>query len=162
MSAAAPGLAPAPKPTVKVRLADAASAATCVSLTYSLLLVVLPVSWPNLIMENWLAGRLTPSLLLFACLFNCALYMNIARQRCLRTSPLTFLGLGVVTAIAVIGCSYMLPAAVLMTQWRAEARVREEVLALVYFAAVAAVFFPFLVIRFTQDPQDPEQEKESW
>jgi membrane protein YdbS with pleckstrin-like domain len=102
-------------------------------------------------MENWFNGHLTAALLVFALLFNCVLYMRIARQRGAKADRLAFLALGVVTAVTVIGCSFMLPATVLMRHWREEARVHEEVLALVYFATLAAVFFPFLVIRFTQD-----------
>jgi hypothetical protein len=151
MSAPAPGLAAASKPTVKVRLGDSANAATCISLIFSLLLVVLPTSFPNVIMENWFNGRLTAGVLLFALLFNCILYMRIARQRCAKTAPLAFLTLTLVTALTVIGFSLVLPASVLMTHWRTQARVREDVLALVYFAVLAAVFFPFLIMRFTQD-----------
>jgi heme/copper-type cytochrome/quinol oxidase subunit 3 len=90
-------------------------------------------------------------MLLFAWLFDCVLYLRIARRRWAKADPLAFLGVGVVTAVVLIGCSFMLPAAVVMTHWRDQARVREEVIALAYFALLASVFFPFLVIRFTQD-----------
>jgi hypothetical protein len=155
MSAPAPGFVPAPEPTVKVRLGDSANAAACVSLTFSLLLVVSPAYFPDVIIESWFTGRLTAGLLLFALLFNCALYMRIARLRSSKTDPLAFLAIGLGTAMTVIGFSCLLPAAVLMTQWRVQARAHEEVLALAYFAVVAAVFFPFFIIRFTQDLRKP-------
>lgn len=151
MSAPAPGLVATPTPIVRVRLGDAANAATCVSVIFSLLLTVLPGSFPNLIMKYWFSGHLTEGVLLFALLFNYALYLRIARQRGAKADRLAMLALGVSTALTVIGFSFVLPAAVLMKHWREQALVREDLLALVYFALVAAVFIPFLIIRFTQD-----------
>ena len=52
MSAPAQALAVASKPIVKVRLADAASSGACVSLLFSLLLIVFPKSFPDLIVQN--------------------------------------------------------------------------------------------------------------
>jgi hypothetical protein len=151
MSTPAPALAATPRPIVSVRLGDAANAATCMSVIFSLLLVVFPASFPNLIMQNWFNGHLTEGVLLFALLFNYALYVRIVRQRGAKADRLALLALGVATALTVIGFSFVLPAAVLMKHWREQAIVREEVLALVYFAVVAAVIIPFLIIRFTQD-----------
>jgi hypothetical protein len=151
MSAPAPALAAAPKPIVKVRLADVANAGACVSLMFSLLLVVSPAFFPDLIIESWFDGRLTAGMLLFALLFNCALYERIARLRFAKTDPLAFLAIGLGTAITVICFSLIFPAIALMTQLREQAHAHEEVLALAYFAVVAAVFSPFLIIRFTQD-----------
>ena len=151
MSAAALGLAVAPKPIVKVRLADAAVAGGWVSLIFSLLLVAFPASFPEVIVESWFDGRLTTGMLLFALLFNCARYARIARLRSAKTDPLAFLAIGLGTAITVICFSLIFPAIALMTLPGLDVRAYEEVLALAYFAVVAAVFFPFLVIRFTQD-----------
>ena len=153
MSAPAPGLTTPPKPIVmvKVRLGDAANAATCVSLIFSLLVVVLPESFPNVVIQNGLNGHLAAGVLLFAMSFNCAIYLRIAKQRCAKADARVLLALGFITALTVIAFSFILPVAVLMTQWQSQARMREEVLALVYFAVLSAVLFPFLVIRFTQD-----------
>jgi hypothetical protein len=151
MSAPAPALAAAPKPIVKVRMRDAANASACISLIFSLLLVVFPVYFPAAIIESWFDGRLTAGMLLFALLFNCALYERVARLRSAKTEPLAFLAIGIGTVITVVCFSLMLPAVVLMTHLREQARAKEEVLALAYFAVVAAVFFPFMMIRFTQD-----------
>jgi hypothetical protein len=151
MSAPAQGLAAAPTPIVKVRLADAANAAACVSLTFTLLLVFFPAYFPEVIIESWFTGRLTAGVMLFALFFNSVLYMRAARLRSAKTDPLAFLAIGLGTALAVIAFSFLLPAAVLFTQWRLRARAHEEVLALAYFALLAAVFFPLFLIRFTQD-----------
>lgn len=102
-------------------------------------------------MEGWFDGRLSAGMLLFALLFNCARYARIARLRSAKTDPLAFLAIGLGTAITVICFDLIFPAIALMTLSRLHARAYEEVLALAYFAVVAAVFFPFLVIRFTQD-----------
>ena len=158
MSAPAPALAAAPKPIVKVRLADAANAGACVSLIFSLLLVVFPAYFPDVIIESWFDGRLTAGMLLFALLFNCALYERIARLRSAKTDALAFLAIGVGTVITVTCFSLIFPAIALMTRLREQARAHEEVLALAYFAVVAAVFFPFLIIRFTQDLKKKKTE----
>ncbi len=153
MTASAPALARAPKPTVKMRLGDAAKAAACISLLFSLLLLAFPADFADVIVESWFNGRLTAGMLLFALLFNCELYTRIARRRSAKTDPLGFLAIGLGTALTVMGFGLFLPAAVLLTQWRAQVKVHEEVLALAHFAVVAAVFIPFLIIRFTQDPK---------
>ena len=151
----APAQALATKPIVKVRLADAAIAGACVSLLFSLLLIVFPKSFPDLIVQNWFNGRLTAGMLVFALVFNCALYQRIARRRSAKVDSLAFFAVGLGTEITVVCFGLIFPATAVLAQKGIQARGYEEVLALVYFAIVAAVFFPFLVIRFTQDLRKP-------
>ena len=151
MSAPAPALTAKPDRVVKVRIADAAGAAGCVSLIFSLLLVVFPDYFPRLIIENWYAGRLTVGLLLLTVLFNCALYFGIARQRSALTAPLAWGAILTGTVVTVLTFSAIVPGVVLVSHWNSRALVHEDVIFLVYFALIAAIFFPFLLIRFTQD-----------
>ncbi len=152
MSAPAPALAATPDRALKIRLADVAVAGGCVSLLFSLLLVGFPDYFPRMILESWSNGHLIAGLLLFAVLFNCALYVGIARMRSATTTAVGYLAIGSGTAATALTFSWIVPVASLVEQQNlTRVRAREEVLFLVYFAVVAAIFVPFLIIRLTQE-----------
>src|SRR5579862_2572009 len=84
MSAAAPALAKEPRRTVAMRLADPAAMLAYVSLAFGLLLLLFPVWFPHIIIQNWQSARLPPIMILFTVSLNLGLYITITYQRSAR------------------------------------------------------------------------------
>jgi len=154
MSAPAPALAKEPIRTVAMRLADPARTLAYVSLVFGLLLVVLPVSFPRVIVENWENGRLTPIMILFTVSLNLGLYLKVAHRRSAKPGKLASACLGSVPVFLLAGLNLLLQATIAHTLSgnisNASARIDEEILAHTYFELIAAIFGPFLLIRLGQ------------
>lgn len=154
MSAPAPALVPAPARVVRIRLADPALAAANLSLVFAVLLVCFPVSFPRMIVENWLQGRLTLLLAVLSCSLNGALYLWVAHLRRAKLGFLTSAFLGSMTVVTVLGSSVLQTAALageLKSMPNPQACADEMVVANTYFALIAGVFLPYLLIRFAQN-----------
>ncbi len=154
MSAAAPALVKEPRRTVAMRLADPAAMLGYLSLLFGLLLVLFPVSFPHLILQNWQSARLTPIMILFTVSLNLGLYLTITYQRDARPGVVASGCLGSVPVFVLAALNLVLQATITHTFSgnipNAPARVEEEILAQTYFALVAAIFTPFLLIRLGQ------------
>jgi hypothetical protein len=152
MSAPAPALAPIQTP-VKVRMGDAANACGWLSVAFASLVLLLPRAFPHLIASSWQTGQLLPALSFFVVLMNGAFYMKVAHLQQAKPSLAAAAYLGALTVAVLVWSTFLLNFAVLHIQLQfvpnVEARVREEVLAHIYFAMVAAIFIPHLVVRFT-------------
>jgi hypothetical protein len=154
MSASAPALAKEPRRTVAMRLADPAAMLAYVSFIFGLLLVFFPVSFPLLIIHNWQNARLTPILILFTVSLNLGLYLKVTYQRSAKPGMLASACLGSVPVFVLAALNLLLQATIAHTLSgdirNAPARVDEEILAQTYFALIAAIFAPFLLIRLGQ------------
>ena len=154
MSAPAPSLAKQSVPALAMRLADPAVTLACVSLIFGLLLVVFPVSFPRMIVQNWQNARLTPIMILFTVSLNLGLYLGVAHQRSSRPGILASACLGSVPVFLLAGLNFLLQATIAHTLSldipNAFARVDEEIIAHTYFALIASMFGPFLLIRLGQ------------
>jgi protein-S-isoprenylcysteine O-methyltransferase Ste14 len=137
-----------------MRLADPAVTLACVSLIFGLLLVVFPVSFPRMIVQNWQNARLTPIMILFTVSLNLGLYLGVAHQRSSRPGILASACLGSVPVFLLAGLNFLLQATIAHTLSldipNAFARVDEEIIAHTYFALIASMFGPFLLIRLGQ------------
>ena len=154
MSAPAPALAKHSVPALAMRLADPAATLACVSLIFGLLLVVFPLSFPRIIVQNWQNARLTPIMILFTVSLNLGLYLGVAHQRSSKPGILASACLGSAPVFLLAGLNFLLQATIAHTLSgnipNALARVDEEILAHTYFALIAAIFGPFLLIRLGQ------------
>jgi hypothetical protein len=154
MSAAAPALVRSPSRPVMVRIGDPAVAVAYLSVVFGLLLVFFPVSFPEIIVKSWALGRLTPAMMVLALLLDAGIYVRVAHLRSAKPGLVASACLGSVPIMIVVGLSFLLQASVSHTLSgylpNVQARVNEEILAQTYFGLVSAVFFPFLLIRFTQ------------
>jgi len=154
MSAPAVALAARQSRIVVVRLADSAEDIGTLSLIYGALLVIYPVTFPNLIVKSWERGELLPIMMLFTFLLDTALYLRIAQRLSAKPGMMAAACLGSLPLLVVGGASFILQKAVkytLTSEWpNLHARVGEEILAHTYLALVAAVFLPFLAIRLLQ------------
>jgi hypothetical protein len=150
MSAPAPALAKQER-TVVVRLGDAAAAVSCLSVAFILALVLFPTAFPQVIMDAWHRGRLTPAMMMLALVVDAALYIRVARLLSTKPRLLIAGGLGLVPIFIVFGLSMLFEStasrALVGYATNASARVGEELLAQAYFTIVAAIFLPFLAIR---------------
>jgi hypothetical protein len=154
VSASAPALATQSHPALAMRLADPAATLAYVSFIFGLLLVVFPVSFPRIIVQNWQNARLTPIMILFTVSLNLALYLGVAHRRSSKPGILASACLGSVPVFLLAGLNFLLQATIAHTLSgnipNALARVDEEILAHTYFALIAAIFGPFLLIRLGQ------------
>lgn len=154
MSAPAPALAKEPRRTVATRLADPAAMLAYVSFMFGLLLVFFPVSFPHMIIHNWQNARLTPIMILFTVSLNLGLYLKVTYQRSAKPGMLDSACLGSVPVLVLAGFKLLLQVTIahaLSGDIRnASARADEEILAQTYFALIAAIFAPFLLIRLGQ------------
>lgn len=154
MSAAAPALAKEQSRTLAMRLADPAGTLACVSLIFGLLLVIFPVGFPRVIIENWQNARLTPVMILFTVSLNLGLYLSVAHRRSAKPGILAAACLGSMPVILLAGLNFLLQATIAHTLSgniaNASALVHEEILTHTFFALIAAIFGPFLVIRLAQ------------
>jgi len=161
MSAAAPALAKAQPRTLAMRLADPAATLAYVSLVFGLLLVLFPVSFPRVIIENWQNARLTPIMILFTVSLNLGLYLSVAHQRSAKPGIFAAACLGSVPVFLLAGLNFVLQATIAHTfsgnSPNASALVDEEILAHTYFAMIAAIFAPFLIIRLAQQLKKSDQ-----
>jgi hypothetical protein len=153
-SAAAPALAKEPRHTVAMRLADPAIMLSNVSLIFGLLLIVFPTSFPHVILENWQNGRLTPILIFLTVSLNLGLYLRVAHRRAAKPGIMASACLGSVPVIVLAGLNFLLQRTIIQTFIgdisNASGRVNEEILAHTYFALIAGIFAPFLIIRLAQ------------
>lgn len=154
MSAAAPALAKEQPHTLAMRLADPALALACVSLTFGLLVVLFPVSFPGIIINCWQRGRLTPIMILFTVSVNLAIYLSVAHQRSAKPGMLASACLGSIPVFLLAGLNFVLQASISHTlvgnTLNVSDQVSEEILAHTYFALIASIFGPFLIIRLAQ------------
>ena len=154
MSASAPALARDPRPKFKMRLADPAVMLAYVSVIFALLLVFFPVSFPQMVVRNWQNSHITPAMILLSVSLNLGLYLRGARLRSGKPSIFASACLGGVPVFVVVGLSFLLQTTIAHTLSgytpNAAVRVNEEILAHTYFGLIAAIFSPFLVIRFAQ------------
>ena len=153
-SAAAPALAQQARPTVAMRLADPAIMLANVSLVFGLLLIVFPTSFPHIIINNWQNARLTPILIFLTVSLNLGLYLRVAHRRAAKPGIMASACLGSVPVVVLAGLNLLLQRTILQTFSgdfaNASGRVNEEILAHTYFAVIAAIFAPFLIIRLAQ------------
>jgi hypothetical protein len=154
MSAPAPALAAKPRRIVVVRLADSSQVLGILSLVYAALLVLFPVSFPNLIVKSWERGQLLPLMMAFTFLLDTCLYLRIAQRLSAKPGILAAACLGCLPLLVVGASSVLLQKSVKCTLLsdlpNLHAQVGEEILAHTYFGLVSAVFLPFLVIRLLQ------------
>lgn len=152
MSVPAPALAKPPRPTVVVRLASASSGAAYLSMAFGLLLIFFPVSFPRLIVHSWQNGRLIVAMIVLTLAIDTYLYLHVAFMRSGPPSFLVSVCLGSMPLIIVVGLSFLLQNVVTQTLSvdlpHVPARADGEILADTYLSLVAAVFLPFLAIRF--------------
>jgi hypothetical protein len=153
-SAAAPALAKTPRRTVAMRLADPAVMLAYVSLIFGLLLVFFPTSFPRIIIQNWQDASFMPAMILFTVSLNLGLYLRVTHQRSAKPGIIASACLGSVPVFILVGFNKFVLLTIAYTLSghtpSVLAQVNEEILALTYFAIVAAIFFPFLLIRFAQ------------
>ena len=164
-SAVAPALAKDLRRTVAMRLAYPGMALAYVSLIFGLLLIFFPTSFPRIIIQNWQNARLMPAMILFTVSLNLGLYLRVTYQLSGRPGMAACACLGSAPVIVLAGfnkfvlltIAYMLSA----DPPNVLARVNEEILAQTYFAMIAAIFTPFLLIRFAQQfrKADPTGEQ---
>jgi hypothetical protein len=154
MNAPALALAKEPRRTVAMRLADPAAMLAYVSLMFGMLLVFFPVSFPKVVLHNWQSARLTPIMILFTVSLNLGLYLKVTYQRSARPGILASACLGSVPVFVLAGLNLLLQATIAHTLAgdirNAPVRVDEEILAQTFFALIAAIFAPFLLIRLGQ------------
>jgi hypothetical protein len=154
MSAAATALVKEQPRTLAMRLADPAASLAYLSLLFAALLVLFPVSFPHVIISNWQSARLTPVMIFFTVSVNLGLYLAVAHQRSARPGILAAACLGSVPVILLAALNFLLQATIAHTLAgnipNAPALVDEEILAHTYFAMIAAIFAPFLIIRLAQ------------
>ena len=157
MSAAAPALVKERRGTLAMRLADPAATLAYLSLFFGLLLVLFPVSFPRIILANWQSARLTPLMILFTVSVNLGLYLAVAHQRSAKPGILAAACLGSLPVFLLAALNFVLQATIAHTfagsSPNASLLVDEEILAHTYFAMIAAIFFPFLMIRLAQQFQ---------
>ena len=152
-SALAPAIAKEQPRTLAMRLADPAATLAYLSLLFGFLLVLFPVSFPRIIIENWQNARLTPIMILFTVSVNLGLYLSVAHQRSARPGIAAAACLGSVPVCVLAGLNFVLEATVHTFSSgvpNASLRVNEEILAHTYFSMIAAIFAPFLIIRLMQ------------
>ena len=155
MSAPAPALAKVRYVACKVRMGDAAALAGLLSLLFGVLVLLFPTRFPHFITESWQYGTLVPVLTFFSVALNAAMYLRIAHKQFARPEPLASGFMALLTVGTVMGFGFLLESVALHAQLQAgpntQARITEEVLALIYFALIGAVLVPHFVIRFTQN-----------
>lgn len=154
MSAPAPALSKTQQRIVVVRLADAAETIAILSLFFGLLLVILPVSFPRMIVNAWQHGQLMPIMMVLTLLVDSGLYVRVACMQAAKPGFLASACLGSLPLVVVGGLSLLLQSAVTHTLAldapNLQSRVSEEILTHSYLGIVSAIFIPFLVIRFLQ------------
>lgn len=156
MSAAAAALALAKEPrrTLAMRLADPAGTLAYLSLIFGLLLVSFPMAFPRMIIASWQNASLTPVMILLTVSLNLGLYLTVAHRRSAKPGIIAAACLGSAPVFVLAGLNFVLQATIAHTlagtQPNALARVNEEILAHTYFALIAAIFGPFLLIRLGQ------------
>jgi len=154
VSAPAPALAVESRRPVTMRLADPAAMLAYLSLMFGALLVVFPISFPRIIVQSWQNASLMSTMILFTVLLNVAIYLRVAHVRSAKPGIMAASCLGCVPVLVLVGLNFWLHATIAHTLSgyvpNAAARVDEEILAHTYFALVAAIFTPFLIIRFGQ------------
>jgi hypothetical protein len=154
MSAAAPALTKEPRRTVAMRLADPAAMLAYVALSFGLGLVLFPVSFPMMIVRNWQDAYLTPLMILFTVSLNLGLYLRVTYRRSAKPGILASACLGSVPVFVLAGLNLLLQTTISHTLSgdlpNALARVDEEILSHTFFALIAAIFAPFLLIRLGQ------------
>ena len=95
-----------------------------------------------------------PTMILFIVFLNVGIYLRAAHVRSAKPGIMAASCLGCVPVLVLVGLNFWLQASIAHTLSgyvpNAAARVDEEILAHTYFALVAAVFTPFLIIRFGQ------------
>jgi hypothetical protein len=137
-----------------MRLADPAAMLAYVSLSFGLLLVLFPVSFPRLIVQNWQNSYLTPIMILFSVSLNLGLYLSVTHRRSAKPGLVASACLGSVPVFVLAGLNFVLQASIAHTLSgdlpNGLAHVNEEILAHTYFALIAAIFAPFLLIRLGQ------------
>ncbi len=162
--AVAPVLAKEPRRTVALRLADPGIMLAYVSLVFGLLLIFFRASFPRIIIQSWQNDRLMAAMILFTVLLNLGLYLRVAHQRSAKPGIAAAACLGCVPVVVLAGFNKFVLLAVdyvdFMSSGQAtnlQARIDEEILALTYFAMIAAIFTPFLLIRLAQQFRKAEQ-----
>jgi hypothetical protein len=154
MSAPAPALAKVERRIVIVRLADSAEVIAALSFVFGLLLVMFPVSFPQMIVSSWQHGQLMPAMMIFTFLLDTILYLRVAHILSAKPGAVAAACLGSLPLLVVGGLSILLQSAVRHTLAadvpNLQARVGEEVLAHTYLGLVSAIFLPFVVIRLLQ------------
>lgn len=137
-----------------MRLADPAIMLANVSLIFGLFLILFPTAFPRIVIENWENARLTPILIFLTVSLNLGLYLRVAHRRAAKPGIMASACLGSVPVIVLAGLNLLLQRTILQTfsgdLTNAPARVNEEILTHTYFAVIAAIFAPFLIIRLAQ------------
>jgi len=150
-----PRLIPARYQTTKIRLSDAAGVGGTLSLLFGVLVLLFPDTFPRIIAENWESGRLTALMAFGALIVNGAIYLRVVHLRHSRAQLWTSAYIAFLTVVVIVGFSFLEHAAVLRTELQLlpqpALREREEILAHTYFALIAAIFIPFLLVRLTQN-----------
>jgi hypothetical protein len=153
-SASAPALAKELRRTLAMRLADPAGTLAYLSLIFGLLLVSCPRAFPRMIVASWQNASLTPIMILFTVSVNLGLYLTVAHRRSAKPGIIASACLGSTPVLVLASLNFVLQATISHTVSgnlpNALARVNEEIVAHTYFALIAAIFGPFLLIRLGQ------------
>jgi hypothetical protein len=165
MSAPAPALAPAPRRTVTVRLADAALTVAYLSLIFGLLLVFFPVSFAQIIQASWQQGNLTVAMMVITLAIDAGLYVRIAHRLSAKPTVVAAMCLGSLPIVVAVGVSFCLRGAVDFTLSgdlpNLQGRVGEEILAQTYLGLVSGIFLPFLALRLLQQFKAARSNRET-
>jgi hypothetical protein len=165
MSAPAPALAPAPRRTVTVRLADAALTVAYLSLIFGLLLVLFPVSFARIIQASWQQGNLTVAMMVITLAIDAGLYVRIAYRLSAKPTVVAAMCLGSLPIVVAVGVSFCLRGAVDFTLSgdlpNLQGRVGEEILAQTYLGLVSGIFLPFLALRLLQQFKAARSNRET-
>jgi hypothetical protein len=146
---------PHPVRATKIRVADSAVMAAVVSLIYAAFVLLSPRVFPEILAAQFERGVLTVGIALLALALNLGWYWRIAWRRHSALSAPAVLALVLLTLVIAVAFSILVNNSLLRSQISAVEhpylQVTEEVLIYTYFALVAAIFLPYLVLRLTQD-----------
>jgi hypothetical protein len=130
-------------------------------LLFGLLLVFFPESFPRIIIRNWQNAYLTPILIVLTVSLNLGLYLRVTYQRSAKPGLVASACLGSIPVFVLAGLNFVLQSTIAHTLSsdvpNGLARVNEEILANTYFALIAAIFAPFLLIRLGQQFRKTEK-----
>lgn len=143
--------------TAKVRLSDSAVLAGSVSLLYALAVMAWPRSLPTLLEHVYYGGHYFRLLAGFLVITNELLFVRIYRRRAQRPNPLTFAYIAFLT-IAFVSLLWALVTFANVEAFYLHFRLHvhrgigsEELLFYTHLGLVSGIFFPYLLIRMTQD-----------
>jgi hypothetical protein len=145
--------------TAKVRLSDSAVLAGTVSLLYALAVMTWPQAFPKLLERVFYGGHFFRALAGLLVITNELLFVRIYRRRAQKPNPLTFGYIAFLT-IAFVSLLWALVTFANVEAFYSHFRLHahalqgigsEELLFYTHLGMVSGIFFPYLLIRMTQD-----------